>query len=119
MNVTHARACTILKKLVNNKYLALNKKTQIITPTLLGESIYEVVNCSIRSLLDPKLTASWEKGLTQVADGVISQDEYLEKLEGFIVRRTEYVKQTNQRSLLEHRFCEAAKYYPAVKNKKS
>ena len=116
---TSATRAEILKKLVNNKYLALNKKTQIITPTLLGESIYEVVNCSIRSLLDPKLTASWEKGLTQVADGVISQDEYLEKLEGFIVRRTEYVKQTNQRSLLEHRFCEAAKYYPAVKNKKS
>ena len=104
---------------MNIEYLALNKKTQIITPTLLGESIYEVVNCSIRSLLDPKLTASWEKGLTQVADGVISQDEYLEKLEGFIVRRTEYVKQTNQRSLLEHRFREVAKYYPAVKNKKS
>ena len=116
---TSATRAEILKKLVNNKYLALNKKTQIITPTLLGESIYEVVNCSIRSLLDPKLTASWEKGLTQVADGVISQDEYLEKLEGFIVRRTEYVKQTNQRSLLEHRFREAAKYYPAVKNKKS
>ena len=86
---TSATRAEILKKLVNNKYLALNKKTQIITPTLLGESIYEVVNCSIRSLLDPKLTASWEKGLTQVADGVISQDEYLEKLEGFIVRRSE------------------------------
>ena len=56
---------------------------------------------------------------TRELDAGIFQDEYLEKLEGFIVRRTEYVKQTNQRSLLEHRFCEAAKYYPAVKNKKS
>ena len=56
----------ILKKLVNNKYIALNKKTQIITPTLLGENIFDVVSVSIRSLLNPELTASWEKGLTYV-----------------------------------------------------
>jgi DNA topoisomerase-3 len=114
---TSATRAEILKKLFHIKYLSLNKKTQIITPTLLGESIYDVVDCSIKSLLDPKLTASWEKGLTQVADGSITADEYLEKLEGFIVRRTNYVKQTNMQGLLTQKFKEAAAYYkPSKKN---
>ena len=108
---TSATRAEILKKLVSNKYLALNKKTQIITPTLLGESIYDVVDCSIKSLLDPKLTASWEKGLTQVAEGVITPEEYMDKLEGFIRRRTEYVKQTNQQSVLTRKFNDASRFY--------
>lgn len=108
---TSATRAEILKKLVGNKYLALNKKTQIITPTLLGESIYDVVDCSIKSLLDPKLTASWEKGLTQVAEGTITPDEYMEKLEGFIQRRTEYVKNTNQQSVLGQKFRHASQFY--------
>ena len=60
---TSATRGEILKKLFNNKYLALNKKTQIVTPTMLGEMIYDVVDHSVRSLLNPELTASWEKGL--------------------------------------------------------
>ncbi len=108
---TSATRAEILKKLVGNKYLALNKKTQIITPTLLGESIYDVVDCSIKSLLDPKLTASWEKGLTQVAEGAITPDEYMEKLEGFILRRTEYVKNTNHQSVLSNKFRQASRFY--------
>ena len=108
---TSATRAEILKKLVGNKYLALNKKTQIITPTLLGESIYDVVDCSIKSLLDPKLTASWEKGLTQVAEGTITPDEYMEKLEGFILRRTEFVKQTNHQSVLSQKFRHASQFY--------
>jgi len=108
---TSATRAEILKKLVANKYLALNKKTQIITPTLLGESIYDVVDCSIKSLLDPKLTASWEKGLTQVAEGSITPEEYMEKLEGFILRRTEYVKNTNQQSVLTRKFQDASRFY--------
>jgi len=108
---TSATRAEILKKLVANKYLALNKKTQIITPTLLGESIYDVVDCSIKSLLDPKLTASWEKGLTQVAEGSITPEEYMEKLEGFILRRTEYVKNTNQQSVLTRKFHDASRFY--------
>ena len=108
---TSATRAEILKKLVGNKYLALNKKTQIITPTLLGESIYDVVDCSIKSLLDPKLTASWEKGLTQVAEGTITPDEYMEKLEGFIMRRTEYVKNTNHQSVLSRKFRHASQFY--------
>ena len=69
---TSATRAEILKKLVNIKYIALNKKTQMITPTLLGENIFDVVNVSIRSLLNPELTASWEKGLTYVANGEIT-----------------------------------------------
>ena len=65
---TSATRAEILKKLVSIKYLSLNKKTQVITPTLLGEMIFDVVNCSIRQLLNPELTASWEKGLTYVAE---------------------------------------------------
>lgn len=92
---TSATRAEILKKLVNNGYLALNKKTQIITPTLMGEIIYEVVDGSIKALLDPKLTASWEKGLTGVAGGTVSREEYIVKLNDFVTRRTDYVKKLN------------------------
>ncbi len=116
---TSATRAEILKKLFHNNYLSLNKKTQIITPTLLGESIYDVVDVSIRPLLDPKLTASWEKGLTGVADGSITCEEYMEKLEGFVRRRTDYVKQTAQGQLLRQKFETARSYYPEKKNKKA
>ena len=108
---TSATRAEILKKLVNIKYLALNKKTQIITPTLMGEMIYEVVNQSIRPLLDPKLTASWEKGLTLVADGNITEKEYMDKLDDFVRRRTNIVKQMNNQASLNRQFQEAAKNY--------
>lgn len=108
---TSATRAEILKKLFHNNYLALNKKTQIITPTLLGESIYDVVDISIKPLLDPKLTASWEKGLTGVANGEITSDEYMDKLEGFVTRRTNFVKQNNYKSALEARFRVAKSYY--------
>ena len=90
---TSATRAEILKKLFNIDYLKLNKKTQIITPTLYGEVVYEVVNGSIKQLLDPALTASWEKGLTGVAQGTVTTEEYLEKLNGFVARRTNFVKQ--------------------------
>ena len=108
---TSATRAEILKKLVNIKYLALNKKTQVITPTLMGEMIYEVVNQSIRPLLDPKLTASWEKGLTLVADGNITEQEYMDKLDDFVRRRTNIVKQMNNQASLNRQFQEAAKNY--------
>ena len=79
----------------DSKYLALNKKTQLVTPTMLGEMIYDVVDHSIRSLLNPELTASWEKGLTYVANGEITPGEYMEKLDRFIVSRTQGVKDLN------------------------
>ena len=84
---TSATRAEILKKLIHIKYLGLNKKTQIITPTLQGEMIYDVVDNSIRSLLNPELTASWEKGLTYVAEGSITSDEYMKKLDDFKIGR--------------------------------
>lgn len=108
---TSATRAEILKKLINIKYLALNKKTQIITPTLMGEMIYEVVNNSIRPLLDPALTASWEKGLTMVAEGTITEEEYMKKLDDFVSRRTNIVKQLNNQSVLNRQFNEAARNY--------
>ncbi len=108
---TSATRAEILSKLVKIKYLKLNKKTQLITPELLGEMVYDVVNISIRSLLNPELTASWELGLTQVADGTITSDEYMEKLNGFVIRRVDGVKQTNYQSMLRQMFDQAAAYY--------
>ena len=108
---TSATRAEILKKLIDKGYIKLNNKTQIITPTLLGEMIYDVVAASIKYLLDPTLTASWEKGLTGVADATISCDEYLEKLEGFVTRRTLAVKQVNNQYMLRPYFDYAAAYY--------
>ena len=102
-------------EMVNNKYLALNKKTQAITPTLLGEMIYDVVNASIRSLLNPELTASWEKGLTYVAQGSITPREYMEKLEHFIQSRTNGVLGLNNQYALKGYFQYASSYYKAPK----
>ena len=108
---TSATRAEILKKLINNKYIALNKKTQILTPTLLGEMIFDVVNSSISSLLRADLTASWEKGLTGVAEGNITNEEYMEKLEGFINRCTARVLQANNQNSLRPHFDIAAQYY--------
>lgn len=108
---TSATRAEILKKLVNIEYLSLNKKTQVLTPTLMGEMIYDVVGGSIRALLDPALTASWEKGLTMVAEGEISSEEYMTKLSGFVGRRTEYVKRLNNQRALYSQFDAAAANY--------
>ena len=108
---TSATRAEILKKLVHIKYLDLNKKTQIITPTLMGEMIYDVVAGSIRPLLDPALTASWEKGLTLVAEGNITEKEYMAKLDDFVSRRTNMVKQMGNQGFLFRQFDHAAQNY--------
>ena len=108
---TSATRAEILKKLVNIKYLALNKKTQVITPTLQGEMIYDVVDHSIRSLLNPELTASWEKGLNYVAEGFITSDEYMRKLDHFITSRTVGVKGLNNQYQLRACYEKAAGFY--------
>ena len=107
---TSATRAEILKKLVNIKYLALNKKTQIITPTLLGEMIYDVVRASIYSLLK-ELTASWEKGLTQMAEGTITEELYMQKLEKFITDKTTNVLNADYRRALRPCFDASAKFY--------
>lgn len=108
---TSATRAEILKKLVNIRYLSLNKKTQIITPTLMGELVYEVVAGAIKPLLDPSLTASWEKGLSYVAEGTITEEEYMRKLDDFVTRRTNIVKQLGNQTSLFMRFDDAARNY--------
>nr|WP_314766445.1 DNA topoisomerase [uncultured Lachnoanaerobaculum sp.] len=112
---TSATRADILKKLFAIKYLALNKKTQIITPTLFGEIVYEVVNCSISQLLNPELTASWEKGLTMVSNGDISSQEYMTKLERFVGIRCINVKQLNNQYSLNAVFEKISKEYKGMK----
>ena len=108
---TSATRAEILKKLIHIKYLALSKKTQIITPTLQGEMVYDVVDHSIKSLLNPELTASWEKGLTYVAEGSISPDEYMEKLDRFVAGHTAGVKRLNNQYQLRECYDKAAVYH--------
>ena len=108
---TSATRAEILKKLIHIKYLALSKKTQIITPTLQGEMVYDVVDHSIKSLLNPELTASWEKGLTYVAEGSISPDEYMEKLDRFVAGHTAGVKRLNNQYQLRECYDKAAAYH--------
>lgn len=81
---TSATRAEIIKKLERIKYIAINNKTQIITPTEKGEKIYDIVNMSMPDMLNPKLTASWEKGLDMVAKKEIKSDEFMTKLENYI-----------------------------------
>ncbi|MGI6118554.1 MAG: DNA topoisomerase [Bilifractor sp.] len=108
---TSATRAEILKKLFSIRYLSLNKKTQVITPTQMGEMVFDVVNASIRPLLNPELTASWEKGLTYVAEGSISEEEYMKKLEAFVRRHTENVRLLQNQGELRRAFEETAGYY--------
>ncbi|MCR5509536.1 MAG: type IA DNA topoisomerase [Lachnospiraceae bacterium] len=114
---TSATRADILEKLVRNKYLALNPKTQIYTPTMLGEVIYEVVKVSIKPLLSPEMTASWEKGLSGVAEGNISSDEYMQKLSDFVSRYTNYVKKADSGAgYFKQRFAYVGQFYKTKQN---
>lgn len=115
---TSATRAEILKKLFHIQYLSLNKKTQVITPTLLGEMIFDVVNCSIRQLLNPELTASWEKGLTYVAEGSITSQEYMDKLEKFVRVRTAQVEASNFQYALRQTFDAVAANYRKASGEK-
>ena len=108
---TSATRAEILNKLVKIRYLNLNKKTQIFSPTELGEIIHEVVTGSISSLLRADLTASWEKGLTQVAEGQITGKEYMEKLEGYVTKMIERVRTSNISSALNNAFLSVERNY--------
>ena len=119
---TSATRAEILKKLVNIRYLTLNGKTQIITPTLLGELVFDVVDASMRQMLNPELTASWEKGLSYVAEGSITSEEYMQKLERFIVNRINGVKQITNPWAIRPRFEQVIPFYkeakPSTKSRK-
>ena len=112
---TSATRAEILSKLFKIGYINLNKKTQIITPTLLGEMIFDVVNNSIRSLLNPELTASWEKGLTFVANGEITSDDYMVKLNNFVAKNVNGVKGARNQYALRSLFDQAAANYKSLK----
>ncbi|MBQ9438865.1 MAG: type IA DNA topoisomerase, partial [Lachnospiraceae bacterium] len=108
---TSATRAEILDKLVRNGYLSLEKKTQVLAPSLFGELICEVVRASIGSLLNPSLTASWEKGLSQVEQGSVTEALYMEKVRDFITRRTSQIKGGPSGSELEGLFARTAGYY--------
>lgn len=112
---TSATRAEILKKLFHIEYLKLNKKTQIITPTLKGELVCGIVRYSMPAMLSPKLTASWEKGLTGVAEGTISEEEYMKKLTSFVSQLVENVKAEDNRGRLNSYYRIAA---PNYKNEK-
>lgn len=119
---TSATRAEILKKLVANDYLRLNSRTQVITPSQTGEMIYDTCSCALKPLLDPRLTASWELGLTQVAEGTVTSGEYTEKLNSFIARRTNYIKETDFHGILLQQYQKDAALYPekaAPKRKKT
>lgn len=108
---TSATRAEIIKKLVNIKYISLNKKTQVITPTQLGEMIFGVVHGSIKSLLNPELTASWELGLTQVAEGKITSEEYMKKLDDFIRGRFNNVINLNNEGQMTNYYNYVSQFY--------
>ena len=108
---TSATRDAIITKLVNNKYISLNKKTQVLTPCFLGEIIYDVVLYSINGLLRADLTASWEKGLAGVADGSISEEEYMSKLSDYVVKYTNAVKSVKNQNQMHYVFDKTKPFY--------
>ena len=108
---TSATRDSIITKLVNNKYIQLNKKTQIVTPTFLGEIIYDVVYYSINNLLKAEMTASWEKGLTGVAEGKIPKDEYVTKMNSYVIKNTELVKKLDNQNKITYIFDKSKEFY--------
>ena len=114
---TSATRAEILKKLMSIEYLSLNKKTQVITPTLLGEMVYVTVDGSIRQLLNPELTASWEKGLMYVSEGSITPEEYMTKLKAFVAGRTQAVKNVNNSGMLLKSYDQVRLYYEKGRSK--
>ncbi len=101
---TSATRANILEKLVNNKYLNLNKKNQILTPSKLGEMIYEVVYFTMPGMLNPEMTASWEKGLSQVEKGELSTKEYRDTLDRYVTKYVESVRKNDLSRELKLRF---------------
>lgn len=116
---TSATRAEILKKLFNISYLELNKKSQIITPTMKGELVCSIVRYSMPAMLSPKLTASWEKGLSGVAEGSITEEEYQKKLEDFVKKLVGQVKAEDNRGKLNSYFQLASTHYKAPKKRKT
>lgn len=116
---TSATRAEILDKLLKDEYLAKNNKTQVLTPTLLGEMIFYVVALSIRSMLNPELTAGWERGLSKVSQGTVTEEEYTTKMEDYIKKWVSKVSSMyNENELLKY-FNYAKPYHEGEKKKPS
>ena len=96
---TSATRAEIIKKLDRIEYISINSKTQILTPTNKGEKVYDIVRKSIPDMLNPKLTASWEKGLTMVAQKEIPKEDFMDKLEEYINTRVIKLKKARDEYL--------------------
>lgn len=93
---TSATRGEVIDKLERNNYINVNEKTQIVTPSKLGYAIYAVVKCTIPDLLKPNMTASWEKGLSLVAEGKCSEKEFMDKLNAVVTRNTNLIKTSDK-----------------------
>ncbi len=109
---TSATRAATLDKLVKNEYLKLSPKTQVLSVAPFGDVVYEAVKQTIPSMLNPKMTANWEKGLSKVADGSLKQEEYMDQLNKFIVYYVDVIKKTEPNNLVR----EVAKKCPAKKS---
>ena len=108
---TSATRSGILTKLEKIGYIKSNNKTQVVMPALLGEIIYDVVKNSIPTLLNPELTASWEKGLTMVTQNEIAGNLYMDKLENYIIKNTDRVLKLNNGLRLKNNFDAVSSFY--------
>lgn len=99
---TSATRAGIIEKLVKIGYLALNKKTQVLTPKIFGEMVYEVVKLTIPSMLRPSMTASWEKGLAMVENGSLSDMEYRKKLYDYVIKYIDMIEKRDITGTLRH-----------------
>lgn len=115
---TSATRGEIYNKLVSKGAIEVNKKTQILTPSLRGEVTYDIVRNSINPLLSADLTASWEKGLTGVAEGEVKSEEYMKKLSDYVTKYTNYVKGLNNRNIVQESYNYAAPFYKKSSKKK-
>ncbi|MCR4956263.1 MAG: topoisomerase C-terminal repeat-containing protein [Lachnospiraceae bacterium] len=103
---TSATRAEIIAKLVRVGYLQLNTKTQVLSPRPLGEMIYEVVNLTVPALLNPKMTASWEKGLDGITNGSVEFESYREKLEDFIRKETMNIVNSDLKEVISQKILE-------------
>ena len=116
---TSATRAGIIEKLIRNDYIKLNKKTQVLTPSAMGEMIYEIILMTLPSMLEPKMTASWEKGLSQLERGEITTEDYRGKLEGYVSKHVNFVKSKDLKQAVAAKLKEVNEVYKDAGNKKT
>ena len=116
---TSATRAGIIEKLIRNDYIKLNKKTQVLTPSAMGEMIYEIILMTLPSMLEPKMTASWEKGLSQLERGEITTEDYRGKLEGYVSKHVNFVKSKDLKQAVAAKLKEVNEVYKDAGSKKT